>query len=260
MEGISTELISIRGKLRTEFLYTYSSYTNKLHRANLLTGELTCHQVPGYRFKELCGCSELPGGSLLITGGSPSEGEVVKIDTQRECAVTSFLPMHTARHHHAAVYHSQYLYVLGGYYARPLYECERYVFAESRWEVLPVLPVACCAMSAVVLDNSLYALGGLAHPINLDSVQKLSLDSLSWQLMQLNLPQACYSFPCFKIDSEVYLVIKETLYSFTPLRVKPSKILPHSICCYSSYYSRGTLYYSINGEIKSFAIGELTSL
>jgi hypothetical protein len=47
--------------------------------------------------------------------------------------------MHTARSDHAAVYHSQYLYVLG------YRECERYVSAES--EVLPALPVACIYMS-----------------------------------------------------------------------------------------------------------------
>jgi hypothetical protein len=69
--------------------------------------------------------------------------------------------MHTARQNHAAVYHSQYVYVLGGFFDEGfLRECERYVCVESRWEVLPVLSVACCAMSAVVLDNSLYALGG----------------------------------------------------------------------------------------------------
>jgi hypothetical protein len=37
-------------------------------------------------------------------------------------------------------------------------ECERYSCAESRWEVLPALPVA--GMSAVEVENSVYALGG----------------------------------------------------------------------------------------------------
>jgi hypothetical protein len=69
--------------------------------------------------------------------------------------------MHSARHDHAAVYHSQYLYVLGGYRYRYLSECESYVFAESRWEKLPDLPVDCCAWSAVVMDNCLYALGAM---------------------------------------------------------------------------------------------------
>jgi hypothetical protein len=137
--------------------------------------------MPHYQFRKFCRWSELPGGSLLITGGSyPAVREVVKIDTLREYAVCSQPPMHTARSHHAAVYHSQYLYVLG------FWECERYSCAESRWEELPVLPVAGDFMSAVEVENCVYALGGQYR----DTVQKLSLDSLTWELMQLKLPQA----------------------------------------------------------------------
>jgi hypothetical protein len=181
----------------------------------------------------------LPGGSLLlITAGFASK--VVKIDIQREWAVSSLPPLHTTRRNHAAVYHSQYLYVLGGFNARQLSECERYVCPESRWEELPALPVACCDMSSVELDNSLYVLGG-HNKQELDAVQKLSLDSLTWELMQLKLPQAAFAFPCFKADTEVYLVIKMTLYSFTPLEVKPVKTLEKLILSNRSCYIRELL-------------------
>jgi hypothetical protein len=103
-------------------------------------------------------------------------------------------------------------------------------------------------MSAVKLHNSLYALGGIGNR-RLDTVQKLSLDSLTWQLMQLKLPQADSYITCFKEDTEVCLVSSRTLYSFTPLEVKPIKTLPEDIGCRSSYYSRGTLYYEYNGGI-----------
>jgi hypothetical protein len=224
------------------FLYSCKQDTNLLQRVNLLTGEESSHKVPHYQFDYGCRWSELPGGSLLITGGYPGGMEVVKIDTLREYAVSSQPPMNTFRYGHAAVYHSQYVYVLG--YS----ECERYSCAESRWEVLPALPVACDGMSGVEVENSVYALGGRADRSDLDTVQKLSLDSLTWQLMQLELPQPYSAFPCFKTETQVYLVIKETLYSFTPLEVKAVKNLDTSItCCYSSYYSRGTLYYDYNG-------------
>jgi hypothetical protein len=55
------------------------------------------------------------------------------------------------------------------------YHTERYVSAESRWEVLSALPVACCAMSIVVLDDSLFAVCGFDKG-ELDNVQKLSRD------------------------------------------------------------------------------------
>jgi hypothetical protein len=95
-----------------------------LLRANLLTGERSSHKIPGYEAKVNCRLSELPGGSLLVTGGFPGVRVVVKPDTLREFAVSSLPPMHTARYSHAAVYHFQYLYVLGGYnYVGSLREC-----------------------------------------------------------------------------------------------------------------------------------------
>jgi hypothetical protein len=99
-------------------------------------------------------------------------------------------------------------------------------------------------MSAVELHKSLFALGGRG------TVQKLSLDSLTWQLMQLKLPQVTTTFPCFKKNTEVYLVINKTLYLLTLLEVKPIKTPPEDISwCYSSYYSRGTLYYDSGSGI-----------
>jgi hypothetical protein len=71
-------------------------------------------------------------------------------------------------------------------------------------------------MSVVEMDNSLYTLGGFAHPRALNTVQRLSLDSLAWELMQLKLPQAALYFACINTDSQVYLLINESLYSFTP--------------------------------------------
>jgi hypothetical protein len=224
------------------FFYSCHSDTNQLYRVNLLTGEQSRHEVPHYRFKSGCRLSELPSGGLLITGGMPGVRDVVRVDVGT-FAVSPQPSMHTARRDHATVYHSQYVYVLG------LSECERYVCAESRWEVLAALPEAGWGMSAVELHNSLYALGGqIDWEGYIDTVQELSLDSLTWQLMRLKLPQAAYNFSCFKTDNEVYLVIEKTLYSFTPFEVKPIKTLPENIRCFSSYYSRGTLYYDFCGS------------
>jgi hypothetical protein len=265
MDASTTELISTRSTLRPKFFYVCSYYTNQLHRVNLLTGEWSCHRVHDYQFKNYCQWSELPGGSLLITGGYPAGREVVKLDTLREFAISAQPPMHTARGSHAVVYHSQYLYSLGGHSDNSyLRECERYVWPESRWEVLPALPVACCAMSAVVMDNSLYALGGHVRPSNQKTVQKLNLRSLTWELMKLKLPQAARFVPCFKTDTQVYLVLERTLYSLTPLKFKPIQTLDEGVSIsVSSYYSRGTLYYSYysaNGvhlAVGELAVGEL---
>jgi hypothetical protein len=229
------------------FLYSCQQFTNQLHRVNLLTGEWSCHEVPHYLFKACCRWSEMPGGSLLITGGGFGVRDVVRLDVWT-FAVSPQPPMHTARYSHAAVYHSQYVYVLG--YS----ECERYSCAESQWEVLPALPVAGDAMSAVEVENSLYALGGSRDLRGLDTVQKLSLDSLTWQLMQLRLPQEAERIPCFKTDTQVYLVIYRTLYSFTPLQIKAVKLVDQSFRGSSSYYSRDTLYYEDGEGIYSLGL------
>jgi hypothetical protein len=111
--------------------------------------------VPSYTFKQGCCWSEVPGGSLLITGGDcPAVREVVRIDTRREFAVVHCPPMLTPRYSHAAVYHTPHLYVLGGDNgSNALRECERYVCAENRWEALPSLPRAFCRASGVVVQS-----------------------------------------------------------------------------------------------------------
>jgi hypothetical protein len=244
------------------FIYSYNNDTDQLHRTSLVTGEQSRYRVPSYRFKYGCCWSEVPGGSLLITGGgiSAAVGEVVRIDTRREFAVGHCPPMHFPRVFHAAVYHTPHLYLFGGLSGRLLSECERYAYPEHRWEDLPPLPRACSRSSGVVVERSLYALGGFDRD-NLDLVQRLSLDSLTWELMQLRLPHAGCAIPCFKLrDTEVYLGVSKTLYSFTDLQVRPVKTLTEDISSHYgvSYYLRSTLYCSnCQGAVLSLEIGSL---
>jgi hypothetical protein len=113
------------------FIYSYKHSTDLLHRTSLVTGKRSSHRVPSYTFKLGCRWSEVPGGSLLITGGAPGVREVVRIDTRREFAVSHCAPMLTPRFGHAAVYHTPHLYILGGCYGYYLSECETYVCAEN---------------------------------------------------------------------------------------------------------------------------------
>jgi hypothetical protein len=207
----------------------------------------------------------VPGGSLLITGGSPGVREVVRIDTRREFAVAHCAPMLTPRSWHAAVYHTPHLYILGGWSDNTeLSKCERYACAENQWEALPPLSRACNSTSGVVVENNLYALGGFCGCEPLDLVQKLSLESLTWELMQFRLPFAGYGIPCFKLrDTEVYLVVNRTLCSFTAFEVQPLKTLTEDFKSFggASYYCRGTLYCSRNeGRVLSSEIGSLSRL
>jgi hypothetical protein len=143
-----------------------------------------------------------------------------------------------------------------------LSECERYVCAENRWEALPPLPRACNSTSGVVVENSLYALGGY-YGDSLDLVQKLSLESLTWELVQFRIPFVGWCIPCFKLrDTEVYLMVNKTLCSFTASEVRPLKTLTEDIQSKdgASYYRRGTLYCSnFSGGVLSLEIGSLSN-
>jgi hypothetical protein len=113
-----------------------------------------------------------------------------------------------------------------------------------------------------VVERSLYALGG-HNGSYLDLVQKLSLESLTWELMQLRLPHADWGIPCFKLrDTEVYLMVKKTLCSFTGLEVRQLKTPTEEIRNWNggSYYRRGTLYCSSSvGAVRSLEIGSLSN-
>jgi hypothetical protein len=241
-----------------QLIYSYEEQQDILHWTNLATG--IDSSVKLVRGKLCMGCcwSEVPGGGLLITG---DRTRVTRIDTLREFAVTEAPPMITARMYHFAVYHAQHVYVLGGY--GPLANCERYVCEERRWEPLPPLPQACSSMCGVVVEESLYSLGGtLDGSVILDLIQKLSLERLTWEVLQLRLPVKSSGIPCFKLSTQVYFVLDTTLYSFeaNPLRIQAVKGVTGHIKSWRgpSYYSKGTLYCSFHrGKVIRVEIGSL---
>jgi hypothetical protein len=100
-------------------------------------------------------------------------------------------------------------------------------------------------------------------------VQKLSLESFTWELIQFRLPFESYAIPCFKLrDTEVYLVVNKALCSFSALEVRPLKTLTEDIQSRNgtsyqglwSYYCRGALYCSsFSGGVLSYKIGSLSN-
>jgi hypothetical protein len=246
------------------YIYSFDKY--QLFRTNLVTGEQSSHNVPSYTFKRFFSWSEVPEGNLVITGGMDEDGstvrDVVSIDVEN-FEFSALEGMLTPRRDHAALTHTQHVYVLGGHNGRRyLSECERYRWAEDHWEALPPLPTACIDMSGVVVENSLYALGGF-DGTPLDLVQRLNLGSLTWELMRLRLPYPGRAIPCFKLrPTEVYLVVNKTLCSFTALQVRQLKTLAQDIRSWNgaSYYHYGTLFCSSGeGAVRRHEIGSLSN-
>jgi hypothetical protein len=52
---------------------------------------------------------------------------------------------------------------------------------------LPLLSTACCSAGGVMVESNLYGLGWHAEVSYLELVQKLSLESLTWEPMQFRL-------------------------------------------------------------------------
>jgi hypothetical protein len=248
------------------YIYGFERGSDQLFRTNLVTGEQSSHKVPSYKFKNFFCWSEVPEGNLVITGGMDEYGstvrDVVSIDVEN-FEFSALEDMLTPRRDHAALTHTQHVYVLGGKNGRLyLSECERYRWAEDHWEALPPLPRACIDMSGVVVENSLYALGGF-DGTPLDLVQRLNLGSLTWELMRLRLPYAGFDIPYFKLrPTEVYLVVNKTLCSFTALEIRPLKTLAQDIRSWNgaSYYHYGTLFcFGKWGQVDQHEIGSLSN-
>jgi hypothetical protein len=115
----------------------------------------------------------------------------------------------------------------------------------------------------VVVASSLYALGGYDE-VYLDFIQKLSLEGMTWELVQLRLPHPDCGIPCFKLgDTQVYFLLNKTLYSFLSLtlHIEAVKTFPEGIKCYRgpTHYDRGTLYCSSGeGPHRTLKIGDLS--
>jgi hypothetical protein len=249
------------------FVYSFAEQSHFVHRIRLSTGEQSTHQLISLAFRHGCCLSEVYGGSLLVTGGGGVLGttSVERIDVMREFAVYEQAPMLVPRLLHSAVSHAQHLYVLGAYNTYRLKECERYVCTQNRWESIPPLPKACGLASGVVVKGSLYALGGIGWINSLDLIQKLNLQELTWELLEVRLPSPGYGLPCFKTkDSQICFVVEGGLYSISPqtVQVQLMSTVSADIKSYvgPSYYSRGTLYCSnFGGETAYIEIGRKTN-
>jgi hypothetical protein len=243
-----------------------------LHWTNLVTEEESFVQIPSHKFALGCTLTELPGGSLFITGGDPTASlpftgenpgvnDVARIDALREYAVSHLLPMQTARYFHCAVYHSQHLYVVGGYaFSTTLQDCERYSFADKRWTCLPPLPRGCFWMNGVVMEGGLYIIGGNFCKGSSDLIYRLRLDELVWEVLQTKLPQVANCMALFTHDNQIYFVVNDSLYSLHPLQTL--KILPKEIAHFygPSYYTNGKLYCSgWSGPAEKMEIGSLVN-
>lgn len=247
-------------------LWSYSySFSRQLHVINFSSNSSLTHFINSVKFEAESSWCEVPGSRLFFTGGPSS----FTLDVLREFAISNKPPMLCARRRsHSSVCHNPYLYVIGGHDGSQWMEaCERYSFQDNQWEVLPPLPTACYYSSAIVVEDAVYVLGGLGGMCKeyLNIIQKLCLQGMTWEVLQLKLPQTVCAIPCFKTNQDsrqVYFVLESRLYSFQPLAesLHEVKRLPRSIRSWLGpcYYSGGTLYCpGFNSPVQALEVGSL---
>lgn len=256
------------GEELPKVIYSFFNSSTLLYRTNMLIGDLYCLRLSSFFFKPLCSLTELPDAKLFITGGGHPFGssDVHCIDIKRDFSVCTKLSLSTPRRYHVSLNHAGFVYVIGGNNNHYLNLCERYIISQNRWEFLLPLPFACNGLSAVLLEssNSIYTLGGHCSS-RLDRIQRLCLESLAWDLIEVKLPYPSFNIACFKLSDDAdkfYFVMNRELHSFTPstssfqhVRTLVADIESFNGC---GYYRRGYLYcLSSIGPAKSLFIGKL---
>lgn len=245
--------VSSRGDfipLQPKCIYSYNQGTNELYITLMHTQAGTYLQLPSFTFRSGCYWVELPCKRLVVTGGGDKPTrEAVAIDSSREFAVNKMSPMLYERSYHSAVVYANYLYVIGGEgllkYA--LTDCERYDLIKNTWEEIEPLPKACYGLGAQVSNEFVYVLGGYIDSRALNSIQRLNLDTLKWDLLTVTLPAKEMFVICFiGDDSKLYFSVMKKLYRLTSTEVQYIKELYEFIgaCGGPSYYYGDILYYS----------------
>lgn len=238
-----------------KFIYCFREF--KIIRAKLSTGAVTSFKLGVCTFRLHSAWCEVPGYFLYFSGGKTDSRCVDRLDTTRDFAKTLLPQMLRSRSCHAFIEHQGYLYSIGGLnYGHPTNSCERFAINGSSWEILDNLQIEAGNLTAIVLDEPrcLYTLGGcIGNDYLSDRIQRLSLETLKWDVLAINLPNGSMSVPCFKLkESEAYFVVGKALYKLTPLKILKVKDLKETLASDfgPSYYHNGTLYCSVMGNLK----------
>mmetsp|Transcript_12935 Transcript_12935/g.24022 ORF Transcript_12935/g.24022 Transcript_12935/m.24022 type:complete len:274 (-) Transcript_12935:29-850(-) len=257
---------------RPRFVYGIIEVTSQIFRTDIATGQELNLGLGCSPFKEGCSWCEVPGGFLYLTGGFDTVflDHVISLGAEREFSVTLRPHLLTKRQDHGSVYHSGFLYIIGGNAENPegtesinLSECERYSILEGAWEAIPPLLKATCYMSVITLHDNLYAVGGNELFTMLDLVQVLNLQDLSWTQFLLHLPAIQDTIPCFKLNDEHLCFIVDNQIKILDSATHTAELLKDiefkkNTIWGEGYYNGTTLVFPFRyGAALKFEVGEL---
>mmetsp|Transcript_3086 Transcript_3086/g.6388 ORF Transcript_3086/g.6388 Transcript_3086/m.6388 type:complete len:399 (+) Transcript_3086:57-1253(+) len=260
----------VRHELQPRYIFSYEHGTNQLYKTTLETGEVNAVGLATMSFMQST-WSEVPNSRLIFTGGLNAfsrSKEVFCLNYLKEYSQTRLPFMINERQHHASIYYAGFLYVVGGgSYSHYRSQCERLNLAELVWEPFSDIPRPCNELSVAIVEitQCLFAFGGECYGELLRTIQRLSLERLSWDLLKIKLPNKIMRVACFKVDladSVVYICTKTKIIAYSPLNnsIKATQALREQASSQSgpTNFCNGVLYCSrIDGKALRVEIGSV---
>lgn len=117
------------------------------------------------------------------------------------------------------IYHDNFIYILGGHHpdavvagpqTDPGFEfCERLNLKTQKWEQLPALPTPRFALTAVVIDNKIVTMGGVAFTPegfnNFDHTEVFDPATHTWAAGEITLPWTSAGQSSLRVDNQLFI-------------------------------------------------------
>jgi len=160
----------------------------------------------------MAGCAEAVNGKLVVAGGMTLSGNLREVGCYDPATKLwiSCAPIPTPRSLAASAVHGGAMFVVGGRSDDAvLSSVEKYVAAEDKWESCAAMPTARWSLMVCVVDDTLYAFGGIAglgdNRRTLDVVEALDIKNNTWQSLGA-MPEGRQAGAAAAVDGRIFII------------------------------------------------------
>lgn len=148
-----------------------------------------------------CAFVSISDDETLMIGGLKKELAVDFVYKYNSSSnqVVALASMGVARAYSAAVFYDNLVFAIGGKYANTF--CEKFLIEENRWEYIPPMLHERFEHSAIVLNHSIYVIGGEPRRFIGNSIEKFDILREMWEDVPTKLPFPISCPPICVIDS-----------------------------------------------------------
>lgn len=193
--------------------YTFHFNNKVLQVTELKSRRVSQVFLPYYYYRPVDWCQS-PEGKLYCL--EVKKQSIKAVDIFRDYSLTDLAHIEIQFVRNRLAYNRNFIYIIGNNTSK----CLRFELTEKRWEDLDCLPFPCCDYGFIMLEATqcLYVFGGHSAILQkpLDYIQRLSLESLTWDFLQIKLPFAFCGYICvfnvykvvihFIIDKKLFML------------------------------------------------------